>query len=720
MAKYDDSSITGYKGADRVRARPSSVIGSGNIDGAKHCFIEIAGNSLDEKSAGFSGEFNELWIYYFKDNSVAIRDFGRGVPMGWNDKENHWNWHLIYDELYMGGKMSKYQKELAKLTDADWANFKSSDYPYLFAVGLNGIGGAATQYTSEFFEVKSYRDGVCTSKRFEHGIPIINGKPLNLFTTILTVDQLKKLPVEQEKTSEPNGTYVHWKPDSIVFSGENDITDTFIRDFCKTISATANITCKFFNEKTGQTEVFESKTIRQYMEESIPEVQGIIATDTFMHTMLSQSMYEGDDQIMSPIAVCELEVVIGFRKDIPSYLARKCFHNSVATKTGCQYEAVKSAVGNFVRSQCGANKIIDADFESDIAIYVATKANITDNKSQTKDGINDLYIKSFIQQTIDTLLKVEHAKGNQDLKNLVSLALKRSQARAMVAEAQQLNTAIKKIAKVKAPEKFIPCQNYLDKISQESEIWITEGDSAGGAVKNARNRITQAIFQIRGKGLNPLKATLQRILDNKEIQGLFSVLGCGMDLGNAKMANNFDISKLRFEKIVIATDADEDGYQIRVLVFVTLYKLAPRLITEGHVYVAETPRFMINLKDGTRVFAKNDVERDELKKQYSGKIASISRFKGLGEVPADILEETTVQGAGRNLVPIDCDMNNMDNHRFINALFGKDEGGERKAILSQLLGVASEMLEDNFGEVLEDDEEAENADVEDGVDEEAV
>ena len=243
---YDDSSIGQLIGADRIRTRPASMLGSSSLDGAKHGFTEIYGNSLDEHSAGFG---KQLDIKYYKDASVSVRDYGRGVPLGWNNNEKirNWNWHTIYNELYAGGKYETNQEALSKIKD--WSNFDATQFSYLYSVGLNGLGAASTQYTSEYFVVKSYRDGKCTSRSFERGIPLVNGKPFDMFTA--TQEEIESIPEEICDTDEPNGTFVHWKPDDSVFDG-TDMGADWLFETCKDIAGVAGITLVFENECTGE------------------------------------------------------------------------------------------------------------------------------------------------------------------------------------------------------------------------------------------------------------------------------------------------------------------------------------------------------------------------------------------------------------------------------------------------------------------------------------
>ena len=702
--EYNDESYQSLNGAAQVRERPQVMLGSSGLQGARHGYVEMYGNSIDEGTAGFG---DIIISTYHKDKSVSIRDYGRGVPLGWSETHKHWNWHNVYDRLYFGAKMTKYQEDLKKLTDEDWKHFDSKKFPYIFAIGLNGLGATSTQYTSEFMDVKSYRHGICTSRSFRKGLPIVDGKPVNFYGNVhYTVDELKQMPEEKAPTDEKDGTYVHWKPDGDVFEGYSDIGLEFIKECSKAISCTTGMSAKVIDEETGEEFFYPSQTLSDLLKSEAPaNLIGEFGYKTFHHTVLQGRPYiENGVKYENPIAVCEIETAIGIGNFKTSQLGVKCFHNCVYMSNGVQYNAVRKAVDDFVKNLVASKdntiKIRDTDYADLFSCYVSTRANISSTRGQTKDGIDDKYIYDYIYADTFQMLNTEYAKGSEAFDWVITSVIDSAVRRA---ERIEVETSMKQIqkttsSKAKLPQKFVSCKRFMDK-DPDCELWITEGDSALGAVKHARDKDFQALYPIRGKGLNPIKASIKRVLANKEIQEIFTLLGCGIDLHqNGVVSSTFDISKLRFNKIVFGTDADEDGYQIRVLLFLIFYRLARPLLTEGHVYIAETPRFMITLNDGTRLYAKNDAERDAYKKQYGSKIVGIARFKGLGECPKEVLRETTVYGANRNLIQIKYDDSLEDNHHLIEALFGKDLGKERKAILANLLGVTANMLEDEFAD----------------------
>lgn len=707
---YNDSSIDMLLGAERIRKRPASMLGSSGLAGARHGFTEIYGNALDEHSAGYG---KRLDVKYYTDGSVSLRDYGRGVPLGWNDKDKvkNWNWHVIYNELYGGGKYETNQDELKKIVD--WSTFDPTAFNYLFSVGLNGLGAASTQYTSEFFEVHSYRDGKCTSRSFKNGIPLVNGEPFDMFSA--TQEQIEAIPEEICDTDEPNGTFIRWKPDDTVFDDVN-IGSDWLLETCRDVAGVAGIELHFEDENTGTSIVIEAGNLKDII---IDHAGRSLVTDSDGNPYLFESnnfghgitKVEGKEFIW----VCQCDISFGFTKN---EVQHSCYHNSVKMISGRQYEAVQDAISAFMveKGRAQGVKIDRRDYQDALVVAVSTYSNYASFRNQTKDAVDDMFIYSIVKETLLNKLQIEYGKGNEAVVDMVKRVVDEAVSRIQTEELRDIARKAAKVKKEKAPEKFVSCDAYESKNYSEVELWITEGDSAKGAVKNARNKDFQAIYPIRGKGLNVAKASIKKVLANKEIREIFAILGTGFDL-NIRGEKFFNMDDLKVGKIIIATDADEDGYQIRVLLFLTLYKLAPQLITSGKVFIAETPRFGIDLNDGTRVYARNDEARDELIKKYAGRVTHIGRYKGLGEVNKNILRETTVHPATRTLIPVTCDLQNQTERDLIDALFGADKYNQRKAIISTVLGAdVTDMLDDNallIGEI-------ENSDIEDDIEYETV
>lgn len=708
---YNDESIDLLKGATRIRMRPASMLGSSGLAGARHGFTEIYGNALDEHSAGYG---DRLDVKYYADGSISVRDYGRGVPMGWNakDKVQNWNWHVIYNELYGGGKYDTNQEALHKVVD--WTKFNPKDFVYLFSVGLNGLGAASTQYTSRYFEVKSFRNGKCISRSFRHGNPIVNGEEFDMFSA--TPEEIRAIPEEIYDTDEPDGTFVHWLPDDTVFDDVN-IGSDWLLDTCRDVAGVAGIELHFDDETNGKSLVINAGSLTDVVtghggkslvcnEDGNPE---LFTSNAFDHGHIK---VDGKDFIW----VCQCDVAFGFTKDEVSHY---CYHNDVKMLSGIQYTAIEDALRDFMvaRGKSSGVKITPKDYQGVVSVAVSTHSNYASFRNQTKDGVDDTFIYHIIYECLSNKLRTEYGKGTKAIVDFVNRVVDEAVMRIQTEEYREMQKQTAKIKREKAPEKFVSCDAYEAKRYNEVELWITEGDSALGAVKSARNKEFQSVFPIRGKGLNVAKAQIKAIFANQEIRKIFAILGTGFDLPNLKSEKLFNIDDLKVGKVVIATDADEDGYQIRVLLFLMFYRLAPQLLTSGKVFIAETPRFGITLRNGKRVYARNDDARDALIKQYGDQIASISRYKGLGEVDAEILRETTVHPDTRTLIPLTIDLQNQTERDLIDALFGADKFGQRKSIISTILGAnVADMIDENallIGEL-------DNSEIEEGVDYETV
>ena len=761
--QYNDNSIDLLIGARRVRKRAASMLGSSGLDGARHGFTEIYGNALDEKSAGYG---DKLEVHYYKNGAVSVRDYGRGVPLGWNEKHMTWNWHVVYNELYGGGKYDNGQWYLRGIgnyarfslndidfvkgfeanvtpikdipTDGEFHSYADIDAKidgndlvlrvnnqtwdtvtweflnrrlnYLASVGLNGLGAASTQYTSEFFTVKSYRDGKVTSRSYKNGYPLVNGEQFDMFAKSLTAEQIRAIPEEIEDTDEPNGTFIYWKPDSLVFSDVN-IGGDWLIGVCKDIAKVANIELHFVDDNTGRDEIYSAGNISELFAED----RHVLTSTNFSHGDITVN-----EKPFTYVAHCD--VALTPTKENAERNTVSCHHNYVHMNSGVQYSGVNDAIVTFLKSKAklkGYTKLEERDYLVSFDVVVSTQSNYASFRGQTKDGIDDTFIYTLVYNAVAKILETEYAKGNPDIVNVVESVIQNAEVRETIKMQEKIVRESKKVTREKEPEKFVSCDAYENKQYDKAELWIVEGDSAMNGIKKARDKTFQAIYPVRGKGLNVAKAGYDRILANKEIREIFALLGTGFDISIKGMESHFDMSKLRFNKIIFGTDADEDGYQIRVLLFLTIYKLAPRLITEGHVFIGETPRFRIELHNGEVLYARNDAERDKILNKRKGNVKKVSRFKGLGEVNADILSETTIHPDTRNLIPLNCDFSNDIECDFIDALFGADKYKQRKGILTAVLGKeVADMMEENAlilesidSEDIEDDTEIMEVDI---------
>lgn len=651
--EYGNDSIDVLEGARRVRNNPAALLGSNGLAGAKHTVIEIIGNSTDEKLAGFG---NQLDLSVYEDGSISIRDYGRGVPIGWNEAKQKWNYFLIYEELWAGGKYSSNQEILEKIeAENSWADFKFEDYPYLITIGMNGVGGAATQFTADYFDVKSYRDGTMSEMYYEDGAHVW--------------DELKTEP-----TNEPNGTFIKWKISDQAFSDTN-IPSKWFEKLCSNMSYVTGFKV-VFNYK-GVEKVFEAKTLEEVMKES---TGACASTSKFVHLR--------DDA--RDICICQADVAIG-----PNGRGSEFFHNKVEMTGGIHADSYHTAVGEFfngISREVGV-RIRDVDYAGKFSIISSTLSNKMSPKGQTKDSIDDAYIFHCLYDCILDTLNLEHQKGTEWLQDIVDEAVQNAQNRIAVAEmSKNLKEVEKATKKAKASQKFVSCKSYRDKDPAATEFFIVEGDSAAGKVLVARDSAYQCYLAIRGKSLNVYKATLEQLIANAEIRDIISVLGCGVDLGIEEY-ESFDISKLKVGKIIFCADADVDGKHIMMLLFLIIWKLCPELLYQGYVYTVDTPLYVINTVDGQAIYCMDNEELEEKKAEVVGRIHSIDRFKGLGETDEDTLWNTTLNPETRNLRQIKIDRNDTDIIDVLEVLFGKSTARRKEAILGSIVG-------GNFDEML--------------------
>lgn len=657
MTKYDDDDIEQLKGAERVRKRPEALLGSKGLDGAKHVVTEIVGNALDEFSSGYG---DKLDISVEEDGTITVRDYGRGVPLGYNEKAKAWNWFLIYSELYAGGKYGDSQKELKKITK--WSEFDSKKFSYLFSVGLNGLGGAATQYSSEHFSVTSYREGTSLEMRFERGESIWKD-------------------LKSESTTEPNGTRITWKPDDTVFT-DVDIPLEWFRALCENISYIAGIEVNFTAD--SETTTFAARRVVDMLTKHI-KVDRALQTEGFHHEIDDR----GD--------VCVLKFTIAFGA---GFWGNRYFHNQVEIGGGVHSDSRSSAEREFFREAgraAGVN-LIESDYTGLLSFVVSSYSNKVSYRGQTKDSLDDRFIFNGLYNHIVETLRLERKKGTPWVQSIVNTALERAEERAKLADMRKTLALVSKAqTKKAAPEAFTSCTLYDRKKAEEVELWICEGKSAMGSIKASRDSMFQCIYPVRGKSLNVFKSPLERILANEEIKGLINILGCGVDLGSDDH-DTFNINKLRVGKVIFASDGDVDGFHIRMLLFLIFYKLFPQLLHEGRVYIAETPRYGLDLKNGQGFYCRDERDLEETieKNGGRGQVKYIHRYKGLGQVNPEVLRLTTVDPKTRDLIQIKVDPNDTDVYNTLEVLFGQSTDLRKREILDSLLGGGVQELFDSL------------------------
>lgn len=617
--QYTNESISALKGADRVRLRPSVIFGSDDLEGCKHSFFEILSNSIDEAREGFG---HTITVTRFADHSIRVEDEGRGIPLDYNKNEQRYNWELVYCELYAGGK---------------YKNQSGSNYE--FSLGLNGLGACATQYASEYFDVAVRRDGYLYELHFEKGE---------------NIGGLKKTEVRGKKT----GTIQQWKPDKDVFTDINIPLEYFQDVLKKQAIVNAGISFKLIDEASGNTEEF------LYEEGIKAHVEELNVENALSDVFYFEGEGSGRDREDKDDYRAMAQVAFAFNN---TQGAIEYYHNSSWLEYGGSPDrAARSAfVSEFDREIKAQNKykgdesrVTFADIADSLILIISSFSSFSSYENQTKKAINNRFIQSFLTDLIRENLRIWFIENQAAAMRVIDQILVNKRSREN-AEKQRLNIKKKLLGQI--DNMYNRVKNFVDCRSRDvsqRELYIVEGNSALGSVKMARDAEFQAVIPLRGKILNCLKASYTQILKNDIIMDLLKILGCGIHIEGKMKHHNiapFDLDQLRWSKIVICTDADVDGFQIRTLILAMLYRLTPQLIDAGKVYIAESPLFEIthtgkNLE--RTFFAYSDKEKNDILNGLSGGKVHIQRSKGLGENEPEMMWQTTMNPETRRMIQV--------------------------------------------------------------------
>ena len=614
VQKYDNSSISMLKGEERVRKRPAVIFGSDDLEGCKHAVFEILSNAIDEAREGHG---DTVIVTRYEDNSVEVEDFGRGCPVDWNEKEQRFNWELVFCEMYAGGK------------------YGENGENYEFSLGLNGLGSCATQYASRYFDAVIRRDGYKYTLHFERG---------------RNVGGLKKEPVDRKKT----GSCFRWQPDDEVFTDIN-IPVEYYRDVLKRQSVVNKGIRFMFRNQVGKTfeteEFYYENGISQYLEE-------IVGDDAFTMPVYWETERRGRDAANRAEMKLKITATFCFSK---KHSRTEYYHNSSWLEYGGSPDkAVRSAFtaafDKFLRDNNkytkNESKVTVQDVLDSLVIITNCFSTIGCFENQTKKSVNSKFTQDAMTVYLKDQLQVWFLENRQEADRAAEQILVNKRARE---SAEKTKSSVKKklsgtVDIANRVQKFVDCRS---KDTALRELYIVEGDSALGSVKMSRDAEFQGIMPIRGKILNCLKADYNRIFASPIITDLMKVLGCGVEIQGKKMKelSSFDLDNLRWSKVIICTDADYDGFQIRTLVLTMLYRLCPTLIQEGYVYIAESPLFEITCKDKTW-FAYNEAEKAEILRKLGDKKVKIQRSKGLGENDPEMMWMTTMNPDTRRLIKV--------------------------------------------------------------------
>jgi len=616
---YGNESISQLKGADRVRKRPGVIFGSDGLDGCEHAVFEILSNAIDEAREGYG---DLITVTRYEDKSIEVEDFGRGCPVDYNEAEKRYNWELVFCELYAGGK---------------YANDEGENYEY--SLGLNGLGSCATQYSSEYFDAVIHRDGFRYELHFEKGNVV--GKKGK---------ELKKEPTERKKT----GSLFRWKPDIEVFT-DIDIPAEYYEDILRRQAVVnAGVTFRFRNQvgsKFVTTDYKYDNGISDYVSE-------IVGEDSMTSPVFIETEKKGRDREDKPEYKVKLSAAFCFSNKVNKI---EYYHNSSflehggapdkAAKNAFVY-AIDAYIKKIGKYQKNESKISFQDVQDCLVLVTNCFSTQTSYENQTKKSITNRFIQEAMTDFFKERLEVYFIENKMDADKIAEQVLINKRSRE-TAEKARLNLKKKLTGTMDMSnrvQKFVDCRS---KDIDKREIYIVEGDSALGACKLSRDAEFQGIMPVRGKILNCLKADYVRIFKSEIITDLIKVLGCGVEVTakNNKELASFDLSALRWNKVIICTDADVDGFQIRTLILTMLYRLTPTLIREGYVFIAESPLYEIECK-GKTWFAYSDKEKNDIVAGFDGAKCTINRSKGLGENDPDMMWLTTMNPETRRLIKV--------------------------------------------------------------------
>ena len=642
--EYGNESITSLKEEDRVRKRPAVIFGSDGIEGCQHSAFEIISNSIDEAREGYG---KEITVTLFQDHSIQVEDHGRGLPVDYNPIEKKYNWQLLFCEMYAGSKYN---------------NNEGGSYEY--SLGLNGLGLCSTQYASEYMTAEVKRDGYIYTLNFKKGRP--SGK-------------MKK----EEYVKKDTGTIIRWKPDLEVFT-DIDISPDYFLDILKR-QAIVNAGIRFIFKNQIGTNKFDTTEFK-YDNGIFDHVKELVGEETLTLPQHCQTEKMARDRADKDEYKCKMNFAFAFSN---KHATAEYYHNSSWLEHGGAPEkAVRNAfvyqIDSWLKNNSKYNKneskILFADVEDCLVIVISSFSSVTSYENQTKKSITNKGIQDAMTEFLRHQLEIYFIENPLDAEKICGQVLINKRSRE---NAEKTRQNLKKKLTVTMDmtnrvAKFVDCRS---KDTSERELFIVEGDSALGSCKQARDPNFQAVMPIRGKILNCLKADLNRIFKSDIITDLLKVLGCGVEVSSKsnKDLASFDLNNLKWNKVIICTDADVDGFQIRTLLLTMFYRLTPTLINEGKVFIAESPLYEITTKDNT-YFAYTENEKEKYIAEIGNAKFTVQRSKGLGENQADMMNLTTMNPTTRRLIKVMPDAIE-ETARMFDVLLGDDLQGRKDYIV---------------------------------------
>ncbi len=615
-SEYSNDDILMLEGADRVRKRPAVIFGSNGIAGCEHSIFEILSNSIDEAREGHG---DKIIVTRFTDGSVEVQDFGRGIPVGYNEKYDRYNWELVFCELYAGGKYKT-----------------NSGGSYEYSLGLNGLGLCATQFASEYMDAEIKSAGERHTLHFEKGN---------------NIGGLVSEPYSKKDT----GTRIKWKPDTEVFTDIDVSLEYYQQVMQRQAIVNPKVRFELKNQIKGGFETFT-----YYYENGISDyVREIAGEDTLSSVQFWQADRSGKDRDDLPEYKVKLNVALTFsnKNQLIEYYHNSSFlefggspDNAVKSAMVAQIDAYLKQTGKYTKSDA---KIKFQDISDCLILVSSSFSTETSYLNQTKKAITNKFIQEAMTEFLRHQMEIYFIENKLEADKIADQVLINMRSR-VKAEAARINikkTLTSSNDMANRVQKFVDCRS---KDIDKRELFIVEGDSALGACKQARDSEFQAIIPVRGKILNCLKCGYDKIFKSEIITDLLKVLGCGVEVNSKSIKNlsNFSLDNLRWSKIIICTDADVDGYQIRTLILAMIYRLMPTLIKEGKVFIAESPLYEITSGNQTW-FAYTEKEKNDALEEIGKAKYTVQRSKGLGENDADMMNLTTMNPATRRLIKID-------------------------------------------------------------------
>ncbi|MCX4268972.1 MAG: DNA gyrase subunit B [Lachnospiraceae bacterium] len=602
---YNAQNITVLEGLEAVRKRPGMYIGSVSVKGLNHLIYEIVDNAVDEHLNGYC---DSIWVTLEKDGSATIKDNGRGVPVDMHPKGLPAA-RIVYTTLHAGGKFG--------------------DGAYKTSGGLHGVGSSVVNALSAYLDVQVFKDGGIHHDRYERGVPVVE-----------LVDGLLPIIGKTRQT----GTVVNFLPDEEIFDKIYFKADAVKSRLHETAYLNPELTIYFENRRPGEEEkaVFHEKE----------GIRGFVrALNDGKETIHDVIAFHGEsEQIVVDAA---FQYINDFQENILG------FCNNIYTQEGGTHltgfkTSFTTVINNYAR-ELGILKERDANFtgadvRNGMTAVVSIKHPDPRFEGQTKTKLDNPDATKAASQITSEELQLFFDKNLEILKNVIGCAEKSAKIR-KAEEKAKTNMLVKPKFSFDSNGKLANCES---RDASKCEIFIVEGDSAGGSAKMARNRLYQAILPIRGKILNVEKATMDKVLANAEIQTMILAFGCGFSEG---YGNDFDISKLRYHKIIIMADADVDGAHISTLLLTLFYRFMPELIYEGHVYLAMPPLYKAVPQRGPEEYLYDDKALEKYRKSHKNFI--LQRYKGLGEMDAAQLWETTLNPETRMLRRVEIEDGKM-------------------------------------------------------------